>query len=235
MKYGVKERLTEYVRSIGLSKSEFCRTIGVSETYIGSIRKSIQPDKIKSIAINYPNLNTEWLLTGEGKMLRKQEIEIIDAENVESEYSSYNIPEPKPFIDSTYAECGVPNGFSIAIKDSDCDRISIPFIPTTYDFSIKAKGDSMINHSNPSRSIRDKDIVICKLWKSRTHVRWGEVYALATTEGVIIKKILPCEYDNTKIICESFNKEENFPSYELPLEEVLDWATVEGVLSINRW
>ncbi|MBS7343887.1 MAG: hypothetical protein KIH02_12315 [Parabacteroides sp.] len=34
------------------------------------MRKSLQPDKIKSIAMNYPDLNTDWLITGEGEMLR---------------------------------------------------------------------------------------------------------------------------------------------------------------------
>lgn len=42
------------------------------------MRKSIQPDKISNIAAVYPDLNTGWLLTGEGEMLRttgqKQEL-----------------------------------------------------------------------------------------------------------------------------------------------------------------
>lgn len=65
----VKERLIEYVRYKELSKSEFCRIIGVSNAFISSIRKSIQPDKIQSIALNFPELNLTWLLTGQGQML----------------------------------------------------------------------------------------------------------------------------------------------------------------------
>lgn len=66
----VKERLTEFVNWLGISKSEFGRQIGVSNAFISSIRKSIQQDKIQSIASMYPNLNIEWLLTGEGEMLK---------------------------------------------------------------------------------------------------------------------------------------------------------------------
>ena len=34
------------------------------------MRKSIDPEKLQSIAKNYPDLNTGWLMTGEGEMLK---------------------------------------------------------------------------------------------------------------------------------------------------------------------
>ncbi len=69
----VKHRLISYLEHKGISKSEFGRTIGVSSAYITSMRKSIQPDKLKSISISYPDLNTNWLLTGEGEMINGTE------------------------------------------------------------------------------------------------------------------------------------------------------------------
>lgn len=66
---GVKERLIEYLDAKNIGKAEFGRKIGVSSAFVTSIRKSIQPDKLKSIALNYPDLNTSWLMTGEGTML----------------------------------------------------------------------------------------------------------------------------------------------------------------------
>ena len=65
----VKLRLKEYLKSIKLSERAFGDTIGVSSGYVSGMRQSIQPDKIESIAIHYPNLNTGWLLTGQGEML----------------------------------------------------------------------------------------------------------------------------------------------------------------------
>ena len=139
----------------------------------------------------------------------------------------------RPFIDSVYAVCGAPSGFSIAIKEAECEGLSLPFMKE-YDFSIKAKGDSMINRNNPSRSIRESDIVVCRLWKSRSHVRWGEVYALATSEGVVIKKLQESEKDG-HIKCVSFNTEDGFTPYDLPVEEIYDWAIVVGVVSARNW
>ncbi len=69
MEQTVKQRLIKYLAEKHISKTEFGRTIGVSNAYVSSIRESISPDKIQSIALNYPDLNIEWLLTGEGPML----------------------------------------------------------------------------------------------------------------------------------------------------------------------
>lgn len=72
----VKERLVQYIKSKGLSNSEFCRRIGVSNAFISSMRRSMQPDKTESIALNFPDLNISWLLTGEGEMLKDSGIPI---------------------------------------------------------------------------------------------------------------------------------------------------------------
>ena len=66
----VKERLRYYISFKGISERKFCLTIGVSGTYINSIRKSMHPDKIKSIAMHFPDLNLEWLMTGIGEMIK---------------------------------------------------------------------------------------------------------------------------------------------------------------------
>ena len=64
----VKERLKAYLSSIDISQAEFGRRIGVSGAFVTSMRKSIQPDKLEKIKDEFPNLNIDWLLTGEGEM-----------------------------------------------------------------------------------------------------------------------------------------------------------------------
>lgn len=70
MEETIKERLVAYLKYKGINKSEFGRIIGVSNAYISSIRKSIQPDKAEKIAASFPDLNISWLMTGEGEMLK---------------------------------------------------------------------------------------------------------------------------------------------------------------------
>lgn len=66
----VKERLKEYISFKNISTRFFEKTTGLSYGYVGNMRVSIQPDKICSIASCFPDLNTGWLLTGEGEMLK---------------------------------------------------------------------------------------------------------------------------------------------------------------------
>ena len=69
----VKERLTSYLKLKRIPKSEFGLTIGASASYVTSMRDteraSIGNDKVERIRKHYPDLNIEWLLTGEGNML----------------------------------------------------------------------------------------------------------------------------------------------------------------------
>lgn len=69
METSVKERLKEFIKAEGISEREFCRRVGVGSAYIQSIRKSIMPDTLQQITIQFPRLNPLWLLLGEGEML----------------------------------------------------------------------------------------------------------------------------------------------------------------------
>jgi transcriptional regulator with XRE-family HTH domain len=74
METTVKQRLIKFLHSENLSQRRFEIIIGLSNGYVNNINKSIQPDKIQSIALNFPNLNTGWLLTGEGSMLKSETV-----------------------------------------------------------------------------------------------------------------------------------------------------------------
>lgn len=66
----VKERLLKFIQSISITTAEFERRIGVSGGYVSNISKSIQPDKLEKISKEFPELNINWLLLGNGPMKR---------------------------------------------------------------------------------------------------------------------------------------------------------------------
>lgn len=66
----VKEWLAAFIEFKGLSKNKFEQMCGLSRRYASNISRSIQPDKIEKISLAFPDLNTGWLLTGEGEMLK---------------------------------------------------------------------------------------------------------------------------------------------------------------------
>ncbi|MCD8292336.1 MAG: hypothetical protein LUC23_01045 [Prevotellaceae bacterium] len=67
----VKERLLDFISYKGLNKSRFQRSIGVSGSYIQNIANGIGTDVLRRIEKIYPELNTDWLVSGNGEMLNK--------------------------------------------------------------------------------------------------------------------------------------------------------------------
>ena len=67
---GVRERLKAYLKHNNISQSAFAEAIGASAGYVNAIAKSIGPDKIPIIKTIFTDLNIDWLLTGEGSMLK---------------------------------------------------------------------------------------------------------------------------------------------------------------------
>lgn len=70
MEGSVKERLLLYLKSKGIKQNYFCEILGVHPTYIQSIRRSIPDDKREVIARHFPDLDMNWLITGEGDMIK---------------------------------------------------------------------------------------------------------------------------------------------------------------------
>lgn len=82
MENSVKERLTKYLSFKNVKSINFCSAIGVSTGFISSMRKSIQPGKLYTIAVNYPDLDIGWLVTGVGSMIREHSIENVNESNL---------------------------------------------------------------------------------------------------------------------------------------------------------
>lgn len=170
MEGSVKERLISYLRYKGVSYSEFGRTIGVSNAYVTSIRKSIQPDKVQSIALNYQDLNIDWLLTGEGEMLKP------------SAGPTSEAPRSKIPLYGAYSV----GGTSVAAPS---DAITAPtewidagdwFRDATA--TMHHYGDSMLEYPSGSilviREIKDKSLII-----------WGKNYVIETDEYRVTKRL----------------------------------------------
>lgn len=70
METTVKQRLVQFIRYMHLTQKEFESRCGMSNGYVANIRKGIGNDYLLSIAQQFPQLNRDWLVYGEGEMLR---------------------------------------------------------------------------------------------------------------------------------------------------------------------
>lgn len=233
---GIIERISQFREHLGIGQTAFEVNVGVAKGYFSKV-KTLGSDKIIGIYEKYPQLNIEWLITGNGYMIREDEYnhlkDIQKAMGKDTPHYEELSGQAVPHIDIVTAECGLPNGFSSAIMKEQCERYIIPDLDGC-DFTIRARGRSMINRTIPERSINNRDIVGCKLVKGTLPIQWGEVYALATSDGIVIKKIRKSMIEG-HISCVSYNLDDGYEPYDLPVEEIYDWALVVGVVRVARW
>lgn len=72
MESTIKQRIIQFIKAKKLSQKRFEETVGLSNGFVNNIVKSIGAEKLFKISAAFPELNTEWLLTGEGEMLKEQ-------------------------------------------------------------------------------------------------------------------------------------------------------------------
>lgn len=214
-----KDRLIEFLKYLNIGQTAFEEKVGIARSYVSHNKGSIGTEIIKKISSVYPELNTNWIVTGEGEMLKS------------NESNEIHTTSGVPHIEDILAYCSKGQGFDVLIMRKNCPVYNIPGTEEA-DFTIQATGRSMINREHPSRSIKEGDYVACR--KPRTNIiRYGEIYALATSDGVMVKVVKRCNKEGV-VILESFNTEEGFEPFEYPIVDIHDMALVIAVASVNR-
>ena len=173
METSVKERLRQFIKYTGLSINKFEQACGLGKSYVGNMRVSLQPDKIQSIVRKFPELNTGWLLTGEGEMLRESS----PAE--QKEYPAIVKPIPYYNVDFT-------GNFSLVYNDNAVTPDGYIQLPG-YD-----KADCWVNVVGKSMepTIEHGDIIaIRRVEDWQEDILYGEVYAIVTDEYRTIKRV----------------------------------------------
>jgi hypothetical protein len=66
----ITERILKCVEIKGITKYKFCKDLGFSNGFLDKPRE-ITTDKYANILVYFPDINPEWLLTGNGPMLRE--------------------------------------------------------------------------------------------------------------------------------------------------------------------
>ncbi|WP_303236579.1 S24 family peptidase [Phocaeicola coprophilus] len=205
----VKDRLLDFVAYTGLSRRKFQERINVSNSYIQNISEGIGADVMNRISIQFPDLNTSWLLTGEGEMLKSS----CDVVSQKSSNTRPRIPYD--------AAAGTLTETVEGVAEYQCEQVPIIGVFPRYDFTIRIVGRSM----EPEYFAGDE--VACLRVNEKRFLQWGRVHVLDTTQGVVIKRI----YDNGDcIVCKSFNPE--FPDFSIPKEDIRSYNLVVGSIRL---
>lgn len=224
MENSVKQRIKTYLKAKRFSGKYFCEAIGVSSGYISGMRKSIQPDKLNSIAIKFPDLNIEWLLTGEGEMLRPA--------------SSLASPEQ-----GCRPEGGVSSDESIPVipveiyKETDVNVIDYicrnhSMIPKKPKIPVFPKYDMFyeVYDSSMSPDFRPGDMLALKALRGSWTIINGEPYILNTFSCGLVFRLV---YDDGDILrCKSFN-EDRYTEFNIPKDDIANLFRIVGLFRLN--
>lgn len=69
---GLKERIIQFIDYKGLSIQRFELYVGLSNASVAKMGNNTRRTTIDKISIRFPELNINWLLTGEGEMIKSE-------------------------------------------------------------------------------------------------------------------------------------------------------------------
>ena len=227
----LSSRIKEFIHYKGVSIRSFEENVGCS---IGVINRCITKNtdltvtNLMKIINRYPELNSEWILTGEGSMLKddninhrcnlssvKESIELVSDDNINQRAGIPLVP--------LYAMAGAFTG-ETKVLINECEYYSIPGLNNA-DYLIQVKGNSMV----PTYS--SGDIVACrKIHIQDAFFQWNRVYILDTDQGPLMKRIKPGS-DKEHITIVSDNPD--FEPFELHLSQIYHIALVLGCIKLE--
>lgn len=68
----LKDRVIQFIDYLGIPVQAFERNVGLSNASVSKMGDNTRRSTIDKISKKYPKLNTNWLMTGEGEMLKSE-------------------------------------------------------------------------------------------------------------------------------------------------------------------
>lgn len=235
----MKQRIKEYLKYKGVKIIEFSATIGVSNAYISSIKKSIQPDKLTRIQECYPDLNIEWLVTGRGNMLNTPQHMSVINNGTNSGTMGNNVcvhtGTPCPSADDTeemsvevlpVIPANIVNDPSIDVikyiseNDTDMEPVVQQFPEAIAWYKIKSKAMEY-------RICAGDMIAITPYPKGEEFIIPGLTYVISTNTNGMITRRLYTHPDGYRAVS---NNPEDYPDFIIPFKHVRRIYRIVGLL-----
>jgi len=237
----IKDRLFEYMQAKQLSNYKVEQACGLSNGYLRNLRKAPSIEIIDKILSNYTDLNREWLLYGEGSMLKtivnnttpttcRDNAETMPTTpTAQNEQQLANLPlaEAKliPLVSPT-AVAGFGND-TFSIQEADVKEYYIvpKFRYNRVDFMIEISGSSMYPKYNSG------DVVACTILHDSSFIQWNKCHVIATREqGLLCKRLMQSETtDALRLVSDN----PNYPPFDVPKSEITGIALVIGVIRLE--
>ena len=218
----IKQNILKYLDFIGVTPYKFYQETGITRGVLTQNNGMSEENTTRFLAY-YKTVNPEWLLTGQGSMLKNT-----------NDLKSENKDLLKNYKVDSDVKTGIPlipieamagfGGGDIQVLELDCEFFTIPTFRGA-DFLIQVKGSSMYPKYNSG------DIVACKkLNLNDLFFQWNKVYVLDTEQGALIKRIdIGADDDHVMIVSDN-EKYRPFPLHKSKINAI---SIVMGVIRLE--
>lgn len=213
----LKDRIKALHEYSGKNLSEFSRFVGfktpqaVRELIAGNTKKLSQ-SATSLLEKAFPNLNIDWLLTGEGEMLK---------DDVSTEIH-IQMGERVPLIPASAFAGGVKGFAAEAHMLERCEKVNSPVAGA--EMAIPITGDSM------EPDYPDGSLAYIRKINEAAFIPWGHTVILDTENGAFIKKIYPDNDNEVYVWAKSINP--NYPPMHIPKTSIHNIFRVLGIARI---
>lgn len=226
----IQERILQYIEFKGISAYKFCKDLGFSLGYLDK-RGSIGTDKYLKIIEYYDDLSPNWLLKGEGSMIKNisQDLIVSEPQEVYRKTQDTRITSQIIPLYSIQASAGVVKLFQDQNANTPIDYLSIPNL-NRCDGALFVSGDSMYP------LLKSGDIIVYRILNEISHnIIWGEMYLIVINidgdDYASVKFIHKSEHNPEHIRLVSHNK--HHQDKEVHLSTVLTMAHIKASVRYN--
>ena len=212
MQLTINERIKKFCEYKRIAVSTFEKKSDLSNGYVKSIKKSLGTEKLDNVLNAFPELNREWLLYGEGEMLKSEASEIEN--NVEDAVIV-------PFIDRSSARERNLSVRKILNTDNSLKQSQVDELFDPVDFYKKMHDDSM------SETIQQGDYLFIKLLPRDANLVNGSIYLIDTKSyGILVRKVLVVDAETYELIPVN----ETYGKITIKREDIIDFGVVVHLL-----
>ena len=246
----IKKNILQFIEYKGITAYKFYKETGISRGILSQNNGLSEENTLRFLAY-FPEVNAEWLLTGNGEMLKtKSKINVLKKNEDIYEDINEDNPNVKKMSSMDLAEmptntgieannlgnAGIPlipidamAGFgtgAVQVMHYDTSKYIVPeFSELNVDFMIRVKGSSMVPKYNSGDLVACKKLVITDIF-----FQWNKVYVLDTEQGALIKRVKKGSRDNYILL---ISDNQNYDPFELHLSKIFAVALVVGVIRLE--
>ena len=219
---GTVQRIQQYIEDKGISKYRFYQQSGLSN---GALDKgeNIGSDKCEKILYAFPDLNSDWLLTGRGSMLKNNGLELIDnKEDIEKN----ELPEVNyEYKGAPYYNVDFIGGFDLVLNDqTNNPDYYINFPPYNKEGVVWC---NITGHSMEPELNNGDFIALKEMTDPIEYLPYGEIYGIITDNYRTVKRIRMSERKGFVRLIPT-NKSPEYGEQEIPINMIRKVFAVLG-------